>query len=288
MTRALQLRSVLAIAALPALAGCVALTVDPRALIYGPEGIEVRSLPCAAAAQAARAPTTRPEPALDPSAIRLLTWNIHKEDDPGWEADLARFAADNDVLLLQEVTLKEPLREVLRAASMRWVMASSFLYKDTDIGVVTASRAVPVANCTLRVTEPLIRLPKSSVVSWLPIKGSTRTLAVANLHSINFAVTLGPYVDQFDGVAEALAGHDGPMVLAGDLNTWSEDRLVALREVAKRLGLTEIPFESGRSKFFGQELDHILVRGLTVVSAQAVAVTSSDHNPVGAVLRVSP
>jgi endonuclease/exonuclease/phosphatase (EEP) superfamily protein YafD len=280
----------LLLAALPVLAGCVALTDDPRALIYGPDGIEVRSLPCRAAAETARAAVTVTPAmrALDPARIRLVTWNIHKQEDVGWGRDLATFAADHDIVLLQEVTLTDPLREVLRAAGLRWVMASSFLYFDTDIGVVTASRAIPVANCTLRAVEPLILLPKSAVVSWLPIAGSARTLAVANVHSINFSLSLETYEEQLAGVVEALAAHEGPIVLAGDLNTWTEGRLDAVRSAAARLGLTEIPFKEGRSRFFGRELDHILVRGLVVVTANAWAVKSSDHNPVAAELRLAP
>ena len=50
-------------------------------------------------------------------------------------------------------------------------MASSFLYHGTDIGVVTAARAPTVAHCTQRVIEPLIRLPKSSVVTLAADRG---------------------------------------------------------------------------------------------------------------------
>lgn len=273
-----------------AVAGCVSLTVDPRALIYGPGGIEVRTLPCSAAVAAARTwvPAGPDADALDPARIRLLTWNIHKQEDAGWEQDLARFATATDVLLLQEVTLTDPLRDVLGKAGLRWVMASSFIYNDADIGVVTASRAGTVAHCTQRVTEPLLRLPKSSVVTWLPLKGSSKTLAVANVHSINFSLTLDAYEEQFEGVARALSEHDGPVILAGDLNTWTQSRLVALQNVAARLRLTEIPFSQGRSLFFGREVDHILVRGLAVEAAAAIPVESSDHNPVFAVLRMSP
>lgn len=271
-------------------AGCVSLTADPRAILSGPSGIEVATLPCDAAIGVARKwfPPTSPGPALDPARIRVLTWNIHKEDDAGWEADLARFAAASDVVLLQEVTLVDPLTDILRNAGLQWVMASSFIYKGNDIGVVTAARAPTVAHCTQRVTEPLIRLPKSSVVTWFPLRGSAKLLAVANVHSINFALTLGSYEAQFAGVVDALSQHDGPIVLAGDLNTWTDQRVDALRAVAQKLGLTEIPFQSGRSRFLGHELDHIFVRGLAVESAEAVAVRSSDHNPVTAVLRVAP
>jgi endonuclease/exonuclease/phosphatase (EEP) superfamily protein YafD len=38
--------------------------------------------------------------------------------------------------------------------------------------------------------------------------------------------------------------------------------------------------------FFGHQLDHILVRGLDVVDAEAIPVESSDHNPVRATFRL--
>ncbi len=268
----------------------MALTADPRALIYGPDRIEVRTSPCEAAVAAVRtwAPPKEAGMALDPARIRIATWNIHKEEDPDWETDLTRLAAASDIVLLQEATLIDPLQAVLKDAGLSWVMASSFLYRDVDIGVLSAARVPFVAHCTQRVTEPLLRLPKSSVVTWLPIAGTTRTLAVANVHSINFSLLLDEYESQFDAVATALAEHDGPIVLAGDLNTWTEDRLAALDRVAQRLGLTAIPFAAGRSKFLGREVDHILVRGLAVTSAASIAVRSSDHNPVTAVLRLAP
>lgn len=286
----------LLLAALPLFTACVTLTVDPRALIYEPTGIEVKSLNCAAAAQAARATAGTPEAskrnegnALDPDAIRLLTWNIHKEDDAGWQHDLARFAKSNDVLLLQEATLLDSLRDILQNAGLRWVLASSFIYRSVDIGVLTASRVVPVASCTLRFVEPLIRLPKSAVVNWLRLAGSTQTLAIANVHAINFSLSLDAYEAQLGALAEALAQHDGPIVLGGDLNTWTEGRRSVLRDVAARLGLVEITYaEDRRTLFFGNQVDHILVRGLDVVASRPIPVTSSDHNPVGVVLRFLP
>ncbi|MFO1311224.1 MAG: endonuclease/exonuclease/phosphatase family protein [Burkholderiales bacterium] len=273
-----------------ALGACVSITADPRAILAGPDGMEVRTLPCEAAIGAARQwfPASPAGPALDPARIRILTWNLHKEDDEGWDADLARFAASHDIVLLQEVTLQDGLTGILDGAGLRWVMASSFLYNGADVGVVTAARAPTVAHCTQRTVEPLIRLPKSSVVTWFPLQGSDRLLAVANLHSINFALDLDAYEAQFAGIVDVLAHHDGPMIVAGDLNTWTDARVAALAAVARKLRLTEIPFETGRSRFFGREVDHILVRGFSVQSAAAIPVRSSDHNPVQAVLRVTP
>jgi len=282
-------RILLLVAALPALAACVSLTAEPRALLSGPTGIEVRTLSCEAAMRTATAARASGKPApLDPASIRVVTWNIHKEGDTGWEADLARFVAGSDILLLQEVTLGDSLREILAAGGLRWVMASSFIYESADIGVLTATRTAPVASCTQRVVEPLTRLPKSAVISWLPLAGSPHTLAVANVHSINFSLSLGSYEAQLAALADTLAAHDGPIILGGDLNTWTSARMDAVRNVAVRLRLTEIPFaEDGRTLFLGNQVDHLLVRGLDVVASGVNAVTSSDHNPAAAVLRVT-
>jgi len=284
---ALVLRSI-ALAALPlSLAACVTLTAEPRALLQQSDGsVQVQTLACAKAVTAAVLRGASPATGLDADAMRIVTWNIHKQGDRGWQRDLQSFATDSDVLLLQETVLDDTLRRMIDEAGMRWVMASSFIYGDIDTGVLTASRVQPVASCTQRVVEPLLRLPKSTVISWFPLRGEAVTIAIVNLHAINFSLSLGAYRAQFDAVVAALADHTGPIILAGDLNTWTLGRVAAVDSAARRLGLTEIEFtEDRRRLFFGHQLDHIYTRGLKVVASDAIAVTSSDHNPVMATLR---
>jgi len=272
------------------LGGCVSLTVEPRALLLDSDGrVQVQSLACTGPAFTARLGRTMADSeALDPAAIRLLTWNIHKQDDAGWDRDLASFAASSDILLLQEVVLAPALRSVVEDAGMRWVMASSFLYSDFDIGVVTGSRKTPLASCTQRVVEPLIRIPKSAVISWFRVAGQSATLAVVNVHAINFALGLTGYRAQLDALRAALVDHPGPIIFAGDLNTWTDARNQAMRDVGTALGLTEIEFrEDRRSVFLGKQLDHVYARGLELVDAEAIPVKSSDHNPVRVTFRVA-
>jgi endonuclease/exonuclease/phosphatase (EEP) superfamily protein YafD len=272
------------------LAGCVSLTVEPRALLLDSDGqVQVQSLACTGPAFAERRSRRMADgDALDPRAIRLLTWNIHKQDDAGWDRDLASFVAANDVVLLQDAVLMPSLREVIEQAGMRWVMASSFLYEDHDIGVVTGSRKTPLASCTQRVVEPLIRIPKSAVISWFRLSGESATLAIVNVHAINFALDLRGYRAQLEALGEALDDHPGPIVFAGDLNTWTEARNDVMRGVAARLGLTEVSFkEDRRSVFMGKQLDHVYVRGLELVEAAATPVKSSDHNPVHVTFRLA-
>lgn len=270
------------------LAGCVTLTAEPRAVLQRSDGtVQVQSLACSRTVSLASAGRTSPHATgLDPAAIRILTWNIHKQGDRGWQEDLGTFLAATDVLLLQETVLDASLERMIDAARMRWVMASSFIYEDIDTGVLTASHVEPLASCTQRIVEPLLRLPKSAVISWFPLRGEVATLAVVNVHAINFSLSLGAYRAQFDAVVDALSGHQGPIVFAGDLNTWTIDRLAVVAAAARRLGLTEIAFTDDRRRlFFGHQLDHIYTRGLDVVASSAIAVTSSDHNPVMATLR---
>src|SRR5690348_215720 len=272
-----------------AVAGCVSITAKPRALLLLDDGsVRVQTLSCPQEIErmlAAHRSATNS--GLDPHAIRMTSWNIHKQADPGWQRDLHDFGERSDLVLLQESVLDPPLRDVIDAEGFRWVMASSFLEAGGDIGVLTASKIAPVANCTQRVVEPLLRIPKSAVISWFPIAGRRETLAVVNVHAINFSLSLGAFRAQFDAIGDALEHHNGPLIVAGDLNTWTDARLAAVRALAARLHLTEVRFTTDRrSLFFGHELDHIYTRDLATVTSFATVVTSSDHNPVAATLSV--
>jgi endonuclease/exonuclease/phosphatase (EEP) superfamily protein YafD len=282
---------------IPLLCACVTLTVEPRAVVSGPGGTaRVTTLRCDAVDRVLQAAGNgQVADALDRRSFKVLLWNIHKQGDSGWEQDLSAFAATNDVVLLQEAVLEPPLRKILNDTGLRWLMASSFLLDADDIGVLTATRVAPMASCTQRVVEPLIRIPKSAVISWLPIvdtaagtaAGTRETLAIVNVHSITFELSVDVYRSQLEALADALARHRGPIIFAGDFNTWNDPRDRVVSEIAARLGLTELNLRvDQRAVFFGRHLDHIFIRGLETVEVSAIPVTSSDHNPLAATLRI--
>jgi endonuclease/exonuclease/phosphatase (EEP) superfamily protein YafD len=281
---------------LAALCGCITLTVEPRAVVSVPGGTaRVMTLKCEAVDRVLQAAGEGEADALNRRPLRLLVWNIHKQGDSGWERDLSGFAAASDVMLLQETVLQPPLRDILDDSGLRWVMASSFLLGADDNGVLTATRIAPIASCVQRAVEPLIRIPKSAVINWLPITdtrtdtrtGSRETLAIANVHSINFELAPDVYRAQLEALADALAGHRGPIIFAGDFNTWNDARDGVVAEIAARLGLTELTLRiDQRAVFFGRHLDHILIRGLQLIDVRSIPVTSSDHNPLAATLRI--
>jgi endonuclease/exonuclease/phosphatase (EEP) superfamily protein YafD len=270
------------------LAACVTLTDDSRALIDSQRRGATEALRCDVARRAGEEPVSAGAEALDSQAIRVVSWNIHKQKNAGWEHDLARLAHENDLVLLQEATLDDALRRVIENAGHGWVMASSFRYAEHDIGVMTAARVRPVGTCTHRIGEPLIVVPKSTVITWYRLTGTRELLAIVNLHAINFSLLLGAYEQQLAALVDALAAHRGPLVLAGDFNTWTDARKQALLQSAARLGVAEASFpEDRRTLFLGKQVDHVLVRGLDTLSVSAIAVSSSDHNPVQATLRLT-
>ncbi|MEP6679822.1 MAG: endonuclease/exonuclease/phosphatase family protein [Betaproteobacteria bacterium] len=299
-----RLRGVAPPLAALALCACVTLTESPRGVSPSGDGtLRVSAIGCSAAIGERRRPGERaggaspddtgrvPDVAsasgLDPDSLRLLTWNLHKQGDVGWDRDLARFLRDADVALLQEAVLRDDLRALLDARGLRYTMASSFIYRDVDHGVVTAATVPPLATCAERAVEPLLRIPKSGLIAWYALKGRVETLAVVNVHAINFSLAQRAYEAQFAALVRPLAAHRGPIVFAGDFNTWSEGRRAAVRAAALTLGLTEISFEPDlRARFLGQQVDHVMVRGVALLAAAAFEVKSSDHNPVLVTLRV--
>jgi endonuclease/exonuclease/phosphatase (EEP) superfamily protein YafD len=218
----------------------------------------------------------------------VLSWNLHKSENEGWDADLARFAAVSDLLLMQEVALTDDLQRVLRDAGHDWLLASSFMLHAHETGVLSAARVRPVGACVQRSFEPLLHLPKSAVITRYAMQGTEHLLAVANLHAINFTLGVRAYRAQLEAVARELESHRGPAIVAGDLNTWSPRRFRVVRDVMQRLHLVPVlPAVDTRIRVFGHQVDYIFVRGLEVVSAQTPEVTSSDHNPVLATLRLA-
>lgn len=273
----------LATAIAAAVAACATVPPTQQAFITGSDGAVVGSTrPCPAET------TVEGVAALPGPELRLLSWNLHKGADPGWDTDLARFAAASDLLLIQEAALTTDLRRVLSSAGFDWLLAGAFALDGSETGVLSAARVPAAGACVQRAFEPLLQLPKATLIARYALgSGNGATLAVANLHSINFTLGLGAYRAQLEALEHELAGHHGPVIVGGDFNTWHPDRLTAVNDTMQRLGLVPVlPIDDTRSRFFGKQVDFVFVRGLEVVHAQAPVVTSSDHNPLLATLRL--
>jgi endonuclease/exonuclease/phosphatase (EEP) superfamily protein YafD len=156
------LRAALSAALIALCAACATVPPVQLAFAVGRDGMAAgHPLPCNGGATTANVGTAAlPLPGPE---LRVLSWNLHKNGDPGWEADLARFAAASDLLLIQEAALTAGLRRVLQDAGYDWLLADSFLLDGHATGVLSAGRVRPASACVQRRFEPLLRLPKSAV-----------------------------------------------------------------------------------------------------------------------------
>ena len=215
------------------------------------------------------------------SGFSLLSWNIQKENREGWERDFVSLSQNADILIIQEAFLTEELRRLLNRRSYYWHLVTAFEYQQAKAGELTAATIEPDFVCPLRASEPLIRIPKTILITRYPLTNTHHSLMIANIHMINFAPHLSAFQDQAQEMTEIMVNHQGPLIVAGDFNTWSEDRLAIIEDITVRLKLEPADFKSDHArKVFGRTVDRVYYRGLILEEAVVIEVTSSDHNPL--------
>jgi endonuclease/exonuclease/phosphatase (EEP) superfamily protein YafD len=224
---------------------------------------------------------------LNANGFSFTTWNIKKGKTDGWHADFEKICRNMDIIILQEAYLTDNLKEVLRQQKLQWDLSAAYAYQQIEAGVLTASKIAPNLTCTLKVKEPITRIPKSILITRYPISGNPQGLLVANIHGINFTLGYKAFQTQCDRLESLLAVHRGPMIVSGDFNTWNQGRMSRVEAMAQRLNLSAVPFrENVKTKFFGQYVDHVYYRGLETINKTTFNVATSDHNPLSVVFKV--
>ena len=221
---------------------------------------------------------------LDAGNISLLSWNVKKGSLESWQDDLVDLASNKDLVLIQEATLDKEFTEALSHMD-HWVFGPGYASQMQLTGVMTMSKAAPVAHCNLTTLEPWLNTPKATTVTEYGLTNTEDTLVVVNIHAINFSLGVTHYREQMDQVRAVLAEHRGPVILSGDFNTWRGERVRVVETLISDLGLVPLEFaEDHRTRVFGQHLDHIFVRGLIPRTTGTQSVRTSDHNPLSAEL----
>ena len=217
---------------------------------------------------------------IDPYWIELLNWNIEKGGNEDWGIELYELGEHADVLTLQEAPLVNPGWEDHVVQNFH-AFAPGYNTRQSPTGVMTVSTAVPLVQCNLSAREPWLRTPKATLVTEYALAGRAETLLVINIHAVNFTLGLGAFESQLDSASNILGRHEGPVIFAGDFNTWRQSRLEHLEVLIDSHGLDAVEFDNDdRKRFLGYPLDHVYVRGLEVVAAETHETRASDHNPM--------
>lgn len=212
--------------------------------------------------------------------LSVVVWNIFKQQKSNWLSVLKQYAKDCQLVLLQEA---QTTPELVNFATSNFLVADqvpALTLATHPSGVMTLSTAHPVYCCPLIKTEPLLRLPKSALITVYPLYDG-RLLMTVNIHAINFSIGCANYQQQLEAVVEPIMSHRGPVILAGDFNTWNRRRLRILFRLIRYMRLQKVKFHQDfRKKAFGLPLDFIFYRDLNVNEAHVIRTQASDHNPL--------
>jgi len=104
-------------------------------------------------------------------------------------------------------------------------------------------------------------------------------LMVVNLHATLVRRKSGA-IEEMHHLLSHLPDHCGPMILAGDFNTFTSGYLAAIEKILELLGLRRILIDDDPRAPL-DNLDQVFVRGLQVNRAAVdTSLRSSDHFPL--------
>lgn len=228
--------------------------------------------------------------------IEILLWNVFKCKKKGWLKDFTSLIQDKDLILLQEAILNSPFDNLFHKSSQhQWIMASSFRNVKTNIetGVKTGSTVAAKQQYFSVSTygEPITQTKKMLLAAEYPLfsfetLAPGQTLLVVNAHVINF-VSIEKFRAHLDQVFQTLKHHAGPVLLAGDFNTWNGKRLKYFNKLAVSFSLEKVDMiRQPRLNHLFRHLDHIYYRGLEVTDSFVhTEIHSSDHYPISLSIR---
>jgi len=224
--------------------------------------------------------------ALNPESIKVLVWNIHKGKDRGFSKDFINIGKDRDILMIQEFYNSESVMASLdHFKGFRFDVGVSFRYRSNEniySGTMIGSPVEPTYTTISRSIdkEPLIGTPKVLTIGTYPIAG-TKDLLIINIHGMNVTPNEA-FERQIGDAIEAMSGHTGPIIFAGDFNSNRQRRIDYLHHtLVQGLGFQDMQFrndERRKSAFTKLTIDFTFSRGLKVIDSEILGdIDSSDH-----------
>lgn len=214
------------------------------------------------------------------ATIRLLVWNMRSAfrdheavASTGWQEELVRFSSEKDLILFQVAV---PGHQASNA--------------QTDVGMEIQTNCV--ADAQKHELHRAVREDATAKMQGLfleshyAIAGSKKTLMVLNLCSDSFG-QLDAFQKQLEQLNSLLEQHSGAVLLAGDFDSLSGDRLSLFRKCAARANLFETSLtRQSKLASLNQQLDYVFFRGLSLTSLESLSHSSPiEHAPIAATFK---
>ena len=227
---------------------------------------------------------------IENKVLNVLIRNVHKENfTQAWLDDFNNIRKNKDIILLQESVFYEGPIIPNVYKQYRTILGESFTRQGTKTGNATLSKykiyEPKVIHSPDR--EPIIRTPKPIIISKFKLLNGKKLLTL-NIHGINF-VSYRKFKRMINKSLKSIKKHRGPVIYAGDFNTWSKRKTRFLVSSLRKLGLKWVKFrhEERVKTYFGYPLDQAFVRGLKILDADILLMNSSDHSPMVLKLELS-
>lgn len=203
----------------------------------------------------------------------FTTYNIFKAHFPFVRQNIGRLCKTNDFVALQEWVSTLHVRD-----DEHIVTCPTFIvpFRNVKTGTATISRHKPTDTVQLhsRERELGIATHKSMLITAYTLH-TGNTLHIANIHSLNFVLN-STWKKQINYFIEYLP-RTGPLIFAGDFNTWNPARFDYLEHELKKHKLVYANYNHN----IIMRLDHIFTRDLDVLEVyEDENMHTSDHYPV--------
>lgn len=223
-----------------------------------------------------------------PWPLRLTIWNMFKgHGGEHFYNDFRLLSFQSDLVLLQEALLSR--RSLMELSPEGFLGVHGASYERADHlrdGVMTLARMMTdeaPQRILCKYPEPVLKTPKAALVTCYALPHSSDRLMVVNIHA-TLIRTIKRAVEELDHLMNQLPQHQGPIIFAGDFNTFTPRYFQAVAGKLEELGLQYVPIP-GDPRRQMDHLDQLFVRGLTVKEVWVeTKIRSSDHFPIRAVL----
>lgn len=209
--------------------------------------------------------------------INVLVWNIQKSRSSDWINKTNSLLKNFEYALIQEATDREETLRPFHKAFHYLKLHESWSDDRYSTGLLSASQTPSFYSekYTTSDLEPLVSTPKVIVVEKYSLEEVT--LMMINIHAINFR-GLKAFKRNLKLVAHELKRHEGPVIFAGDFNTWSPARKEYLDLFCQQFSLKEIKMKRYESFL---QLDHVYAKGFKEITAKQFEDSlGSDHRPI--------